>query len=91
MISDRIEEAKEQVSGLIGRFSGIRELHSIRLQLEYLGDYVEGRNQGERLHEINIGLMAVREVEPRDEKVAEILYEISDWVRQQMGKSGWPK
>lgn len=88
---DLIAEVKHRTRLLAERFPGIRELESIGLQLDYLGDYIAGKNEGQRLQDINIGLLTVREVEPRDGELAELLYEVAEWVREQRGESGWPK
>ena len=90
-ISNLIADAKRRTCVLTERFPGIRELESIRVQLDYLSDYAAGKNEGERLRDINIGVIAVREVEPRDEELAELLYEVAEWVRKRRGESGWPK
>ena len=90
-ISDLLAEASIRIGDLQRRFPGVSELESIRLQLLYLGDYAAGHNSGARLSEINLGLMTVREVEPRDEMLAELLYEVAEWLRAQRGQTGWPK
>ena len=86
-----LAEASIRIGDLQKRFPEVRELESIRLQMLYLSDYAAGHNSGARLSEINLGLMTVREVEPRDEKLAELLYEVAEWLREQRGQTGWPK
>jgi hypothetical protein len=86
-----VADAIIQVETLKEREPEVTQLQSILVQLRYLADYVAGRNRGERLGEINIGLLAVREVEPRSEAVAELLHTISGQVRAVRGETGWPK
>ena len=90
-ILELLAEASVRIADLQKRFLGVCEFESIRLQLLYLCEYAAGHNSGARLSEINLGLMAVREVEPRDEELAELLYEVAAWLREQRGQTGWPK
>ncbi len=86
-----LDRASQAVAELIEQFPGIAQRESIRTQLWYLNDYVEGRNGGDRLSDVNIGLLAVREVEPRAVRVAELLYEIAESVSLEIGEAGWLK
>src|SRR5438067_1776840 len=81
-----LSRASQAVDELVDRFPGIAQLESIRMQLRYIEDYVAGRNAGERLSEVNIGLLTVREVEPRDSRIADLLYEVAESVRQARGE-----
>lgn len=56
-------------------------LESIHIQLNYLLQLLENPNSDRsKLKDINIGLIAVREIEGIDDKLAERLYEINYWV-----------
>jgi Tsi6 len=50
---------------------------SIHNQLVYLIDLVSGHADPKKLSEINLGYITMRELEPRDEKAADILYSAS--------------
>lgn len=58
---------------------------SIQLQLKYLIDLEEGKEKDRsRLSEINLGLIAVREIEGKDDELANILYEVSSIAKAMM-------
>ena len=83
--------ARAAVEALNTRFHGISQIEAIQMQLNYLTDYVHGVNGGERLSEVNIGLLALREVEPREPQTARLLYAVAEEVRREVGKTGWPR
>ena len=57
-------------------------LESADIQLGYLSDLLKGKPvDREKIRQINIGLIAVREIEGIDDELAELLYEIDYWVR----------
>jgi hypothetical protein len=56
-------------------------LVSIQKQLEYLIKFNKGQIDGCRLKDINVGLVAVREIENWDDTLAGLLHEISSEVR----------
>ncbi len=58
-------------------------LQSIEKQLEYLVELDEGRSADvNRLQDINLGLLAVREFEPHDMQFARLLHEVSRRVEE---------
>lgn len=86
-----LQTAQEQVERLIATWPGVPPLDSIRRQLAYLIEYTDGLNDGGHLADVNLGVLAMREVEPRDVSTAELLYEVAEAVRLARGESGWPK
>jgi hypothetical protein len=53
----------------------------VKKQLEYCLDVVSGKSSPERLEELNIGLIAVRELDKRDDlysRLTEIQYEMQN-------------
>jgi hypothetical protein len=52
-------------------------LVSIQKQLEYLIKFNIGQIDGGRLKDINVGLVAVREIENWDDELAELLHKIN--------------
>lgn len=82
-----LKDAKEKLATFrIGRESK-RLLVSIDHQLDYLIEIIEERNSDEtRLKDINLGIIAVREIEGIDDQLAELLYEISHWVHTDLLK-----
>lgn len=56
-------------------------LVSIQKQLEYLIKFNNKEADGSRLKDINVGLVAVREIENWDDELAALLHEISTEVR----------
>lgn len=60
-------------------------LESATVQLNYLAKYLGGLNVDKnRLEEINIGLIAVREIEGVNDELAEELYQIDYWVKKDL-------
>lgn len=58
---------------------------SIEFQLKYLIDLKEGREKDRsRLNEINLGLIAVIEIEGKDDDLADILYEVNSIAKTMM-------
>jgi len=58
-------------------------LRSVTKQLEYLIEFSAGkRNDRERLKDITIGILTVREIEVLDAGLAEKLYQVDDEVEQ---------
>lgn len=53
---------------------------SIRIQLDYLKNVLERKNDKSKLNEINIGLVSVREFESDYEDFANMIYEIVEIV-----------
>lgn len=84
---ETLKDAKEKLAAFrIGRESK-RLLVSIDHQLDYLIEISEeGNFDNTRLKDINLGVIAVREIEGIDDKLAELLYEISHWVHTDLLK-----
>lgn len=58
-------------------------LRSIEKQLEYLIDLEEGRRSDvERMADLNLGLLAARELEPQDMELADLIYDVTAAVKQ---------
>jgi hypothetical protein len=58
-------------------------LRSIEKQLEYLIDLEEGRRSDvERMADLNLGLLAARELEPHDMELANLIYNVTEAVKQ---------
>jgi hypothetical protein len=74
------ETSLARVSALL-QFTGDPALRSAELQLEYLIDLdKENRTDHQRLHDVNIGLLAVREIEVLDDALADLLYLVAEQV-----------
>lgn len=78
---DLFTHARQAVARLQSDHPTSRPVLSILRQLDYLIAIEEGRETNrERLHEIVIGLLAVREIEPLDLQTAELLHQVSSEV-----------
>jgi hypothetical protein len=86
MKQDRIalfEQGLARCRALLLQHSNSRALRSIEKQIEFLIDLETGRtSEVNRLQEITIGVLTAREVEPLDEEVAELLYEVASEARR---------
>lgn len=84
---ETLKDAKEKLAAFrIGRESK-RLLLSIDHQLDYLIQVMEENNSDQsRLKDINLGIIAVREIEGVDDQLAELLYDISHWVHTDLLK-----
>lgn len=70
---------------LVGEFPSNILVKSIKLQLKYLIDLEEGKEKDRsRLPEINLGLITVREIEGKDDELANILYEVNSIAKAMM-------
>lgn len=59
-------------------------LESVNTQLNFLITAInDPASYNSKLKEINIGVIAVREIEGIDDELAEILYEIDYWVKNE--------
>ncbi len=73
--------ALEQLSAFRREFPELDVCKSIQLQLEFLRDFDPNDvPQRLRLNDIIIGVLAAREIEPRDSEFAETLYEVAEAV-----------
>jgi len=86
MKQDRIalfERGLERCRALLLQHPNSRALRSIEKQIEFFIDLEMGRtSEVNRLQEITIGVLTAREVEPLDEEVAELLYELASEARR---------
>ena len=77
MTMNRIElfnTAKRDCEQLEARYPECRALQSIKAQLDYLISLESGSNKDRsRIKDIIIGVLAAREIEPRDIALAELL------------------
>jgi len=55
---------------------------SVRNQILFLISYLSGHEDGKKLAGINLGYIAMREIEPQDEDVANIIYSVSAEVEK---------
>jgi hypothetical protein len=77
------EQGLARCRALLLKHSDSRALRSIEKQIEFLIDLEMGRtSEVGRLQEITIGVLTAREVEPLDEEVAELLYEVASEARR---------
>lgn len=72
----------------VQRWGEHRAIQSIMAQLEYL-EAVEtaATEDRSRLNEINLGLLAAREIEDRDMPLAELLYEVNGQLQKMPRRS----
>ena len=76
------------MAGLHTRYPDDPALNSIIVQLDYLVELETGqRDDRERLNDITIGVLAVREVEPLDREIAEVLYNAVEQVENMKNQS----
>jgi hypothetical protein len=77
------ERARNRIDILLQAEPDNPLLESVKLQLQYLRDLEDGKHQDRaRLKDINLGLIAVREIEGWDDELADLLHRISAEVRQ---------
>jgi predicted nucleotidyltransferase len=80
---DIFKTALAQTNSLRSRHPDDTVIQSIIKQLDYLVELEERkRNDRERLNDIIIGVLTVREIEPLDESVAETLYKVVEQVEE---------
>lgn len=80
---DIFKTALAQTNSLRSRHPDDTAIQSIIKQLDYLVELEERkRNDRERLNDIIIGVLTVREIEPLDESVAETLYKVVEQVEE---------
>lgn len=74
--------ALELATRLRSRVPGGAAVQSAIGQLEYLIELDQGaRTDRERLSDIIIGVLAVREIEPLDHELADVLYQVVEEVQ----------
>ncbi len=77
------QKALTETQTLIQKYPMIEQFQSVKIQLEYLIDVEEEkRTDYERLEDINIGLITVREIEDRDMDVANLMYKVTSEVKK---------
>nr|WP_295746042.1 immunity protein Tsi6 family protein [uncultured Acidocella sp.] len=76
-----IQQATQLVEVKLREHPDFRPLLSIKAQLAYLTDYISRVAEGSRLKDINIGLVAAREIEGWDDDLANLLHQIAVQVR----------
>ncbi|MBU6357916.1 MAG: hypothetical protein KJS79_14470 [Rhodospirillales bacterium] len=77
-----LAEALQRCETLLAGRPGLQPLVSIRNQLIYLQQVCAGTAGPERLAEIVLGLLAVREIEGRDDELADLLHSIQAAVNR---------
>jgi len=86
--SELFERASTSIADLARHYPGDGAINSITIQLNYLKDIDCGkRTDRERLHDIIIGVLTVREIEPLSEDVANLLYEVVEQVELMKSES----
>lgn len=82
---DIFKEALSQLLELTDKLQSNILINSIEFQLKYLIDLEEGRQKDRsRLAEINLCLIAAREIESKNDDLANILYEVNSIVKIMM-------
>lgn len=81
------QDALEAAQSLYKSNPSFFPLASVINQLYYLIDLEKGNAGSDQLKNIDIGLVAAREIESFDEKLADILHEVSSEVRMMMFKN----
>jgi hypothetical protein len=76
------KQALEGIEKLEIKYPGYPPFVSIHNQLQYLIDMVNDKNDGSQISKINMGLLIAREVETRDEALAEVLYSVNSELKQ---------
>jgi hypothetical protein len=77
------EKALRKCNELLNQYPDHGALLSIARQIEYLHSLETGANPDRsRLKEIIIGVLTAREIEPLDEKAAELFYKVSGEARR---------
>lgn len=76
-----LDTALARTRSLLTIRPGFRPLLSVERQLEYLIAVDTGQQAPDRLNEINLGLVAVREIEGWDDELADMLHQISARTR----------
>lgn len=77
------EKAVSEIQMLIEQYPMIEQFQLVKVQLEYLIDIEEKRRTDyERLEDINIGLITVREIEDRNMDTANLMYEVTSEVEK---------
>lgn len=80
---DTFKNAMAGMTRLQARYPNDPAVDSIVTQLDYLIDLEVGnRNDREGLNDIIIGVLAVREIEPLDQNIAETLYKVVEEVEK---------
>jgi hypothetical protein len=72
-----LEDAISRMQRLVANEPDVGQFQVVEDQLRYLLDYVQGKNDGERLPKVDFDLINLREVEPRDPETGKVLDEIS--------------
>ncbi|MBA4124006.1 MAG: hypothetical protein H0X72_16305 [Acidobacteria bacterium] len=77
------EKAIAAIQMLSKQYPMIEQFRSVKNQLAYLIDIESGRKTDcERLKDINIGLITVREIEDRNMDIANLMYEVTSEVEK---------
>ncbi len=66
---------------MLAETPGHPSLLSVRAQVEYLHRYAMGEDSEERLQDVNLGLIAAREIEGWNNALADLLHIISAQIR----------
>lgn len=75
-----IEQTIQKSFELFSKDTEWQPVISTRLQLNYILDALMGRNDTNKLKEITIGILAVREFEANNEDFANLIYEVVEIV-----------
>jgi hypothetical protein len=76
------KKALEECRKRLKETPNLRPLISIEKQLEYLIDLEEGRRTDtELMANLNLGIVAVRELEPHDIKLANLIYDVTEAIK----------
>lgn len=77
------KDALLAIEKLIQEYPDIQQFESVKNQLNYLLEIEENkRTDIQRLKDIIIGIITVREIEDRDMNVANLMYEVTEEVKK---------
>ena len=77
------KDALLAIEKLIQDYPDIQQFESVKNQLNYLLEIEENkRTDIQRLKDIIIGIITVREIEDRDMNVANLMYEVTEEVKK---------
>ncbi len=80
-----LSQAAAETNTMLSETPDNPSLLSIKAQLEYLRRYAAGQITDDRLKDINLGLLAAREIQGWNDALANMLHEISAQIQAAAG------